>query len=146
MAETLSYAHHRRFHPWFHFFVVPVLTINFLVHLWFAVTHATQWRVWWAVVVATALLSLAFIARVYPLRLQDRVIRLEETLRLARVLPPDLQPRIGELSSGDLIGLRFAPDADVPDIVRAICAGECKGREQVKQRIKGEWRPDKMRI
>jgi hypothetical protein len=146
MAETLSYAHHRRFHPWFHFFVIPVLAIHFVMQLWLAVMHPLEWRTWWSVVVASALLSLAFIARVYPLRIQDRVIRLEETLRLARVLPAGMQPRIADLSSGDLIGLRFAPDAELPDLVRSICAGECKGREQVKQRIKGVWRADKMRI
>jgi hypothetical protein len=146
MAETLSYAHHRRFHPLYHFFVIPVLTIHFVMQLWFAVMHAVEWRAWWSVVVALALLCLAFIARSYPLRIQDRVIRLEETLRLARVLPPDMQSRIGDLSAGDLIGLRFAPDAELPNLVRAICAGECKGREQVKKRIKGEWRADRMRI
>lgn len=146
MAETLSYANHRRFHPVFHFFAVPVLAINVLLQLWFAITHPRIWQMWWSVLVTLAVFAIALLVRVYALRVQDRVIRLEETLRLLRVLPPELQSRVGELSTGDLIGLRFAPDDELPGIVTAICAGECKGREQVKQRIQGTWREDRMRI
>jgi hypothetical protein len=146
MAESLSYANHRRFHPPFHFFAVPVLAANALLQLWFAIRHPLMWIYWWSVLVTVAVVTIGLLARFYALRVQDRVIRLEETLRLLRVLPAEMQPRVGELSTGDLIGLRFAPDAELPGIVTAIYAGECKGREAVKRRIQGAWREDRMRI
>lgn len=145
MAE-LTYASHRRFHPLFHFVTIPILVINVLIQLWFAVHHPRVWVYWWSVIVTIAVVIVAVLARSYALRVQDRVIRLEETLRLTRVLPDDLRSRIDELSTGDLIGLRFAPDGELPEIVSAICSGDCKGREQVKQRIRGPWREDKLRI
>lgn len=146
MSSELNYARHRAYDPKFHFVAVPILLINVLIRLGLAFLNSRSWIAWWDVLVAVALVLVAWVVRAYPLRVQDRVIRTEELLRLQRVLPADLQPRISELSTGDLIGLRFAPDAELPDLVRAICAGECKGREQVKRRINGEWRADKMRI
>lgn len=146
MSSELNYASHRAYDPKFHFVAVPILGINILVRLVLAIMHPTLWIAWWDLLVAFALGLVAWVVRAYPARVQDRVIRTEELLRLERVLPADLRPRIGELSSGDLIGLRFAPDDEIPDLVRAILAGECKGREAIKQRIKGSWRADKMRI
>ena len=76
---------------------------------------------------------------------QDRLIRLEERLRLSEILPEDLRGRIGDLKEGHLIGLRFAPDDEVPDLVRQILDGKLKGRKDIKKAIK-TWRPDYYRV
>ena len=66
-------------------------------------------------------------------------------MRLWRVLPPDLRPRIDDLTTGQLIALRFAPDDELPPLVRAILAGELRGRRSIKKRIRN-WRPDTQRV
>src|SRR6476469_10158940 len=97
--ETMSYASHRAYDPLYHFFILPVLGINVLVTGYFLFRRPVLLTVW-ALLFALALIALAWRVRYFALRLQDRIIRLEETLRLQRVLPADLRDRIAELSTG----------------------------------------------
>ena len=91
MADAAqSYATHRRFFPLFHFFAIPLLVINLIVRIIYAWMHRGARLVWWEVVVALALLAVAFASRVMALTVQNRLIRLEETMRLQRCLPDDL--------------------------------------------------------
>jgi hypothetical protein len=144
MAErTQSFKSHTRFLPPFHFFVVPVLLINLLNairHLWLEPTGSMAFQV----VVATALLLLALFSRSQVVTVQDRVIRLEMRLRLREVLPTDLQPRINELSRGQLVALRFAGDAELPALVREVLDGRLTTNKDIKTRIK-HWQPDWLR-
>jgi hypothetical protein len=146
MADaTQSYKTHRRFFPLFHFTAIPLLFINLIIRIVYAWMHRGARLVWWEIVVAFALLCLAFATRVMVLTVQDRLIRLEETTRLQRCLPDDLRGRIGELSKGDLIGLRFCGDeGELAGLTRSILDGKLKGREEIKKQIK-TWRPDTMR-
>lgn len=84
-------------------------------------------------------------ARRFALGVQDRVIRLEERIRMERLLPDDLQGRIGELTTDQLIGLRFASDADVPGLVRRVLDGELTDRKAIKQAVEN-WRADHQRV
>ena len=143
MADQ-TYATHRQYVPLFHFFTIPVLAINVLVQIYFAVRNFSGWSAW-NVLVALALAAFAFTARGMVTRARDRIIRLEETLRLQRVLPPDLRGRIGELTTGQMIGLRFCTDAELPELARAVFSGDYRGREDIKKRIK-TWRPDTLRV
>ena len=143
MAEQ-TYATHRRFHPYFHFVVFPILFINFIVMLVLVARDPTAMAIWNALF-AAAISWLALIIRGYATRNQDRIIRLEEQVRLSRSLPEDLRGRIGELSTGELIALRFCDDAELPELTRAILSGEVKGRENIKRRIK-TWRGDTLRV
>jgi hypothetical protein len=146
MAEaTQTYATHRRFFPLFHFIAIPLLVFNLVIRIIYAFRHWGARLVWWEVVFAFALVCLALAARVMALSIQDRLIRLEETLRLQRCLPDDLRARIGELSAGQLIALRFCGDeAELVGLTRSVLNGELKGREDIKKSIK-TWRPDTMR-
>jgi len=87
---------------------------------------------------------LMFKTRLYALKVQDRVIRLEERLRLTQLLPESTRARIGELSAGQLIALRFASDAEVPGLVQQTLDGKWD-QKQVKSAIKN-WRPDYLRV
>jgi len=145
MADaTQSYATHRRYFPLFHFFAIPLLVINLIVRIVYAWMHRGARLVWWEIAVALALLAVAFASRIMALTVQDRLIALEETIRLQRCLPDELRGRIGDLSKGQLIALRFCGDAELPELTRSVLDGKVKGRNEIKKQIK-TWRPDTQR-
>lgn len=144
MAQDQSYASHRRYMPWHHFVVQPILTANFIIEVGRALDEPTLSGVWPAVV-AFALLLLSFTARSMALKAQDRVIRLEERIRLTRLLPANEQDIIEKLRPGQLIALRFASDEEVVDLARRCVAGEFKSSNDIKKSI-GSWRPDLLRV
>jgi len=134
---------HIRFFPLFHFFVLPVLVFNVIRAIAAAVREFT-FATGFGVVLAIALLALAFAARLMALSVQDRVIRLEMRLRLAQVLPVDLRPRIGEFTHGQLCALRFASDAELPALARKVLDEKLESRKGIKQLVK-DWQPDYLR-
>ena len=135
---------HRRFIPMWHFFALPVLIINVFVEA-MRFARVPTGSNGWSVVVALALAIGIFVSRAMPLRAQDRIIRLEERIRFERVLPADLRGRIEELTPDQFIGLRFAPDDEVPELTRRALSGELKTRSEIKGAIRN-WRPDHMRV
>ncbi|SRR5579885_736226 len=145
MAEkTQSLKNHARLLPPYHYFVLPVLSINVFValgHAWLAPAASTAWEV----IVALALATLSVVARTMPLTAQDRVIRLEMRLRLREVLPPDLQARIADLTLQQLVALRFASDNELPDLVRDVLAGKLDSPKAIKARVKN-WQADWLRV
>jgi hypothetical protein len=150
MPEPQSYTNHRRFVPLYHFVAVPLFTVNLGWALYrlgagYPGFEMPLFDRLLAVAVAAALILTVYYARVFALRAQDRAIRLEERARLAALLPDDLQPRLSEVRASQLIGLRFASDGEVPELVRRIVAGELKTRKEIKQAIRS-WRPDRMRL
>lgn len=145
MSETKpqTYANHARFDPWYHFFLAPISLIIFIASIVHLVRHPHPWGLV-HVVLAFALVVLVVKLRTYSLKVQDRVIRLEERLRLATLLPEPLQSRINELDIRQLIALRFASDAETPALVeRAL--NEKLTQKQIKQSIQN-WRPDNFRV
>jgi hypothetical protein len=148
MAEQ-SYAKHVKWVPGYHFVAGGILAINFLWSLYRAFRPAVEgtpvFDRFLAVAVALALLLLLWYLRVFPLTAQDRVIRLEETQRLQRLLPPDLQPRIGELRRGQLIALRFAGDEELPELTRAVLNGKLSKADDIKKAVRS-WRADHFRL
>ena len=141
MAETQTHATHRRYYPLFHFVVVPLLALNIIVRIVYAFRHAGARLVWWEVIFAITLGLFAWAARSMALRVQDRVIAFEETIRLTTCVGEDIKHRVHELSASELIALRFCDNADVDELTRAVLGGELKGRENIKRRIRN-WRPD----
>jgi hypothetical protein len=93
---------------------------------------------------AAALVVLVFYARLFPLAVQDRLIRLEERLRSERLLPADLRPRIGEFSADQLVALRFASDVELPVLARKVLDEKLTDRKAIKKLIKN-WKPDYQR-
>jgi len=143
MAEQ-NFANHTKFFPLFHFFVLPVLLINFGWSIYRLKTWAYSFDGFLAVVVAAALLAGFLSARMFALTVQDRVIRLEERIRYARLLPADLQPRIGEFTLDQIISLRFASDAELPALARKVLDEKMTQRKAIKQLVKN-WKPDYLR-
>ena len=143
MAEQ-SYANHTKWVPTFHFFVVPVMVLNVVQSIVKLARHWFYWDGLVGVLVALALLVFVFNARLFALRVQDRVIRMEERQRMARLLPEDLQARIMEFTLGQLVALRFASDGELPELARKVLADRITSGKVIKQRVKN-WRADYLR-
>ena len=144
MAEPTpqTHANHTKWDPRFHFFLIPVVLITFGFAIWNLI-HAPSIVSAWLVVVVIGWGMTAFLARIYALKVQDRVIRLEERLRLAVALPEALRSRIGELDERHLVALRFASDSELPALVQKALAGAASG--DIKKAIVN-WRPDYHRV
>jgi hypothetical protein len=143
MAEQ-NFANHGKLSPPFHFFVVPVMTINLIWSLYRLWAVGFSWDGLERVLLALGL-AMGFVgARVMTLKVQDRVIRLEERLRYERVLPADLKPRIGEFTVAQLVSLRFACDAELPALARKVLDEKMSERKAIKQMVK-TWKPDYLR-
>ena len=144
MAEqSQNYKNHVRLFPPFHFFVAPIMLLNVVYNLIRFYRLQTLGAAW-GIVLSLGLLMLALTARLMALAVQDRVIRLEMRLRLREILPPDLQPRIPELTREQLVGLRFGSDAEMPGLVREVLAGTITTSRAIKQRVR-EWQGDYLR-
>ncbi len=143
-AETpQNFSNHTRFDPLYHFFILPVFTITLIVTIVLLVLRPGLHSAW-LVVVAVATLIAVFKIRLYAIKVQDRVIRLEERLRLAALLDPAVCPRIPELTEKQLIALRFASDAELPALAtRAL--KEKLAPQEIKKSVQ-HWRPDDWRV
>ena len=137
------YANHRRVYPLFHFVVQPILALNVVVEL-VRLARTPSLERGWALVVAVAIVLASAAARVMALTVQNRVIRMEQQLRLALLLGAGAQPDVGRLPLGQLIALRFASDEEVPGLVRRAASGELRTPDQLKRAIR-HWQPDHLR-
>ena len=145
MAQQQSFKHHTRFDPLFHFISLPLLLLNIILSITYTVRHwPVHWRLslWW-IVMSVALFILAGALRSATLRVQDRIIRLEEQLRLADLLPESQLGLIEKLTIRQFIGLRFASDAEAPALAaRAVAEGLTE--KQIKQSVVN-WKADEYR-
>lgn len=142
-STSQTFENHARFVPAFHYFALPVLVINLFWSLYRMVRGFSADTVF-AVALAAALIVVALYARLFALTVQDRVIRLEMELRLEKLLPAELRPRIGELTVGQLVSLRFAPDGELPALTRKVLDEKRLTRKEIKQLIQ-QWKPDLLR-
>ncbi|SPE18980.1 conserved hypothetical protein [Candidatus Sulfotelmatomonas gaucii] len=138
-----SFKSHGRFDPLYHFFLTWIFLANVVIAIVYAVHHLCFYSVW-VVVMSIAAFLLLFKLRTYPLKVQDRVIRLEERLRLQALAPEEWHTQIYRLTEDQLIGLRFAADDEVVELAKQALEHNLN-RKQIKQRIK-DWRPDYWRV
>lgn len=141
MADTAqSFKTHRKFVPLFHFVTLPILLVN----LGLAVTgivRAPGFDSAWGVAQSVALFLGALFGRVFALAAQDRVIRLEERLRLRELLPAELKARIPDFTRDQLIGLRFAGDGELPELAARVLRDNIQKRDEIKKLVT-QWRAD----
>jgi Family of unknown function (DUF6526) len=142
-TSTQNLKNHARLDPLYHIVLALVLLLNLIYSVVHLVRHFGVSSAWFVV------LSLAFIVfyirvRTYPLKVQDRVIRLEERLRLQALAPAEWRSQIYRLSEDQLIALRFAGDDEVVGLAKQAL-DENLNRKQIKERIRN-WRPDEWRV
>lgn len=142
-ASPQSLRNHARFDPSFHAVLFSVLIANLVVAIVYLVRHPHFYTAWLVLLSIVAFIPF-FKLRLYPLRVQDRVIRLEERLRLQALAPAEWHTQIYRLTEDQLIGLRFAADEEVVELAKQALE-ERLSRKQIKERIK-EWRPDEWRV
>lgn len=143
MADPQNYSNHTRFDPPFHFFVLPVFAISLILTIVHLVRRPGLHSAWVVVFMLAALVAI-FKIRLNALKVQDRIIRLEERMRLERLLDASLRPRIGELTEGQLVALRFASDSELPALAAKALA-EKLSKADIKKAIQ-KWRPDYFRV
>jgi len=142
MANEQDLKNHARYEPLFHFVAFPLLIMN--------LAHAIKGLALGApdglhgVLLAVGLILLAWYARTFPLKAQDRVIRLEERLRL-RELAPELAVQAGRITTGQWVALRFASDDELPGLVRQVLDGKLTAAADIKKAIV-HWRADHQRV
>ena len=144
MSEQQNYQNHTRWFPLVHFVLFPLLLINLIWHI-VRTYQDFSWDRAEFILLAIILILLSFAARLQPLKAQDRVIRLEEQLRYANVLPKDLAEKASNLRAGQMIALRFASDAELPSLVERTLNGEFAKSGDIKKAITN-WRADNFRV
>lgn len=146
MAQAVpqTYQTHRRYVPAFHFVTSGILLVNFIWSVVVIFRHFSASAVMNALT-AVALLLLFAYTRAFATGNQDRIIRLEMRLRLERLLPGDLRSRIGELTPRQLVGLRFASDAELPALTKKVLDEKILSGEQIKKLVK-TWEGDYLRV
>lgn len=145
MAEKTqqTYANHVRRDPLYHFFLMPVAAITILASVYNAIRSFSLANLWF-VVLALAFAVAVLKLRLYALKAQDRIIRLEERIRLSTLCPESVRGRIPELSESQLIALRFASDDECPNLAEQALSARLSAAD-IKRGIQN-WRPDTFRI
>jgi hypothetical protein len=141
--QPQSFKSHARFDPLFHFFLAPVALLM-LIGTIVQCVRDPNWMTALHILVALWALLAVFEIRTYALKVQDRVIRLEERLRLKELASASMQGRIADLTEDQLIGLRFASDGEVAGLATQALASNWN-RKQIKEAIK-TWRSDNWRV
>jgi hypothetical protein len=148
MSKSVSqnFKNHGRFDPQYHIVLLLVLFANLVFAVFHLIRHwntgpiAAGWFLLLSVVVFLPVYKL----RKYPLKVQDRVIRLEERLRLQALAPAEWRSQMQRLTEDQLIGLRFAADDEVVELAKQALEANLN-RKQIKERIRN-WRPDNWRV
>ena len=146
MAEKLpqTYANHVRWHPPFHFFLMPGAIAVLIMSIVNAVKHYDVLEAWILLLLGIMTPVAVLLIRINPLRAQDRLIRLEEKMRLESLLKEPLRSRIGELKPSQLVALRFACDGEIPGLVEKALNQNMQAKE-IKKAI-ATWRTDDFRV
>ena len=142
-SSPQSLKNHARFDPPYHMVLSAVLVANLIITLCYVVSHFSLLTGWIVILSIAAFIPVIKI-RAYPLKVQDRLIRLEERLRLQALAPAEWHAQIYRLTEDQLIGLRFAGDDEVVELAKQALE-ENLSRKQIKERIKN-WRPDTFRV
>lgn len=145
MPETpQNYSNHTRWHPPFHFFLFPVMTIH-LGWTIYKLTQALTLDNIEQLLLAAGLIVLFLMTRTNALKVQDRVIRLEEQLRYQRLLPADLAKKASAIPARFIVALRFASDEELAVLVKQVLDGKFAKPVEVKRAIQN-WRGDYFRV
>lgn len=139
-----SFDNHAKMVPLYHYVAFGLVVTPMFYFAAVTITDFSKERLM-MMALALGVLLMGFFARVFPLGVQDRVIRLEERMRMERLLPEGIRGRIGEITTSQLVGLRFASDEELPALTQRVLDGDLEDRKSIKQAIEN-WRADEQRI
>jgi len=146
MAEKLpqTYANHTRMHPPFHFFLMPATLALLILTIVNVVRHSGALEAWILLLIGLMAPVAVLLIRINPLRVQDRLIRLEEQQRFQALLPAQLKSRVGELTETQIVALRFASDAELPGLIEKTLGSKMASKDIKKAIV--TWRADTFRV
>jgi hypothetical protein len=146
MAEKLpqTYANHTRMHPPFHFFLMPATLLLLILTIVNVVRHSGALEAWILLLIGVMAPVAVLLIRINPLRVQDRLIRLEEQQRFQALLPAQLKSRLGDLTEAQIVALRFASDSELPGLVEKTLSSKMAGKDIKKAIV--TWRADTFRV
>jgi hypothetical protein len=136
--KTQSYKSHTAWQPLYHFIATPIALLNLIIQARHAYYYGTRYT-WWNVVFAFGFFAFVWSARIMALAVQDRVIRLEMRLKLRELGVADADIR--RIAVRQFVALRFASDAELPDLVQRVLKGELTKQKDIKAAIK-DWQAD----
>lgn len=143
MADSQSFEHHSRYVPQYHFVLSGIFLVNLIYRIGMVIRYPAVATVIPALT-AYGLVLVFWYMRAFPMRVQDRIIRLEEQLRMHRLLPADLQSRVSEFTPAQMVALRFASDGELPGLARRVLDERITRKRDIKAMIQN-WRPDEFR-
>lgn len=143
MSETQSLKNHARLDPTYHVLLLLIYVLNLVFAGYHVYREPGLFSGWYAVLSLLAIVPLVKL-RTYPLKVQDRVIRLEERLRLQSLAPQEWHTHLYRLTEDQLIALRFAGDDEVVGLAKQALEQNLD-RKQIKERIRS-WRADDWRV
>lgn len=144
MAETQNYKNHARWYPFVHFVIVPLLAFNLIWQI-VRLVQEPSWDRGENVLMGAVFIMIMVAARLQSMRVQDRLIRLEEHLRYKNLLSPELAVRACQLPTNKIIALRFASDEELAGLIERTLAGEFANNKEIKIAVKN-WRGDYLRV
>ena len=146
MAEKIpqTYDNHVRLHPPFHFFLMPGGIVLLILAIVNVVRHSDLLEAWILLLIAVMWPVAMLLIRINPLKVQDRLIRLEELERYAALLDEPLRSRVRELTESQVVALRFACDAELPGLIKKTLSSKMKPAD-IKKSI-ATWRADTFRV
>ncbi len=143
-SKPQSFANHRKLVLPYHGVAFLLIVVNAGYAAWMTITRFSVANLMY-LLLAIAVFLLFGYARVFVVGVQDRVIRLEERLRFERLLPDALKPRIGDFTVAQLVGLRFASDAELPALAQEVLDQNIEAKDDIKKKVR-EWRADHCRV
>ena len=143
MNENQSYENHVRIVPGYHYALLGIVALNLIIRVVYTIKHPS-WINAWGIVMAVGFILMAWYLRIFPLAVQDRIIRMEERQRLGRLLPDTLRPRLGEFTRSQLVGLRYASDEELPALAERVLNEGIRDKKVIKQMVR-QWRADTLR-
>jgi hypothetical protein len=143
VADSQSFEHHSRYVPQYHFVLSGIFLVNLIYRIGMVIRYPAVATVIPALT-AWGLVLVFWYLRAFPMRVQDRIIRLEEQLRMHRLLPADLQSRVSEFTPAQMVALRFASDGELPGLARRVLDERITRKRDIKAMIQN-WRPDEFR-
>ena len=143
--ELQTYKSHTRYHTLQHFVLMPISAITLVVAIISTITSIVKGNFSFTtfLIMAPVIMGIitSLLARMNPLKVQDRTIRVEEQLRYFILTGSPIDPKI---TIPQLIALRFASDDEFPKLAEKAALTSMTP-DEIKNEIQ-QWRPDEHRV
>lgn len=146
MKSAQNFQNHAKYYPLHHFFILP-LTLVFLgwtvIKMDFSNSDAISESIY-QFLSAFIILLISYLPRIYALKNQNRIIRLEMRQRFLELTGTTFYEKEKQLSPAQIIALRFAGDDEILALIEKSI-DEKTAPKEIKKSIKN-WKADHHRV